>query len=111
MTTVTKDQLGKIAKAIVIVANPYLVIMFGSQSRGTANINSDIDLLIIGDRPSDAPWSRRPTVGEIRRSLPPIKIPIDILFFTPEELERWKGTTNHVIREALNAGAILYERP
>ena len=49
MATVTKDQLGKIAKAIVSIANPYLVIMFGSQSRGTANINSDIDLLVIGD--------------------------------------------------------------
>lgn len=110
-TTVTKRQLAAISKAIVDVANPLLVILFGSQSRGTANNNSDIDLLVIGERPANKPWSRRKAVGDIRRSLPASNIPVDILFYTPDEVLRWKDTTNHVVRQAFNEGDVLYERP
>jgi uncharacterized protein len=111
LTTVTKGQLAAISKAIVDVANPLLVILFGSQSRGTANNNSDIDLLVIGERPTNKPWSRRKAVGDIRRSLPTSSIPVDILFYTPDEVQRWKDTTNHVVRQAFNEGDVLYERP
>lgn len=111
LTTVTKSQLAAISKAIVDVSHPLKVILFGSQSRGTANDNSDIDLLVIGDRPENKPWSRRKTVGNIRRSLPASNIPIDILFYTPEEVLRWKDTTNHVVRQAFHEGDVLYERP
>ena len=111
MKTVTNEQLGKIAKAIVNTANPLRVILFGSQSRGTANGNSDIDLLVIGERPANEPWSRRREVGNIRRSLPSLDIPVDILFYTPDEVLRWKDTTNHVVREAFAEGDVLYERP
>ena len=110
MTTVSKDQLVSITNAIRQVSNPRLVILFGSQARGTADQYSDIDLLIIGDRPMQK-WSRRLEIGKIRRSLPPFKIPIDILFFTPQEVQKWRSTTNHIIREALQQGEILYERP
>lgn len=109
MITVSRDQLATIANAIKHVANPSLVILFGSQARGTANEYSDIDLLIVGDRPLNKAWSRRREIGRIRRSLPPIKVPIDILFFTPDEVVKWKDTTNHVISEALREGKVLYE--
>lgn len=110
MTAITKDQLGLIAKAIVKVADPVSVILFGSRSRGTANKNSDIDLLVVGERPDTKTWSRRRTIGNIRRSLPALGVPIDILFYTPDEVLRWKETTNHIISEALNEGTVLYER-
>jgi predicted nucleotidyltransferase len=48
MTTVSREQLSSIADAIRKVSNPRLVILFGSQARGNANQNSDIDLLVIG---------------------------------------------------------------
>jgi predicted nucleotidyltransferase len=110
MKTVSRDQLAAIADAIRRVANPRLVILFGSQARGTANEHSDIDLLIVGDRPLGEAWSRRREIGRIRRNLPPTRIPIDILFFTPEEVRRWRDTTNHVISEAFQEGEVLYER-
>ena len=52
MTIVSRDQLAAITNAIKHVANPSLVILFGSQARGTANERSDIGLLVVGDRPS-----------------------------------------------------------
>jgi predicted nucleotidyltransferase len=110
LKTVSKVQLASIARAIVDAANPLKVILFGSQSRGTADEDSDIDLMVIGEKPKDKPWSRRKAVGDIRRSLPASDIPIDILFYTPDEVLRWKETTNHVVRQAFNEGDVLYER-
>ena len=109
MITISKDQLVSITNAIRQVSNPRLVILFGSQARGTANKHSDIDLLVIGDRPVHK-WSRRHEIGRIRRSLPPTNIPVDILFFTPQEVQKWRSATNHIISQAFHEGEILYER-
>src|SRR5262245_9157897 len=111
MVTVSNDQLASLSDWIIRLVNPRQVILFGSQARGTATVGSDIDLLIVGDRPSEATWSRRREIGRIRRSLPYLGIPIDILLFTPDEVEKWRHTTNHVVSQALREGKVLYERP
>jgi predicted nucleotidyltransferase len=111
MVTVSNDQLASLAERIIRLVDPCQVILFGSQARGTAEEGSDIDLLIVGDRSPGETWSRRREIGRIRRNLPFIGVPIDILFFTPEEVERWRDTTNHVVSEALREGIVLYERP
>ena len=111
MITVSQEQLSSIKSAIIRVSNPRFVILFGSQARGNANQNSDIDLLVIGDPPSKGKWSRRHEIARIRRSLPNTKLPVDILFFTPEEVRKWRHTTNHIISEAFQEGEIIYERP
>ena len=110
MITVSREQLSSIAEAIRKVSNPHVVILFGSQARGNADRNSDIDLLVIGDPPTRGRWSRRHEIGKIRRSLPKIKLPVDILFFTPEEVRKWRRTTNHIVSEAFEQGEVLYER-
>lgn len=108
--TIGRDKLRLIADSIRGVIDPALIVLFGSQGRGTAGRNSDIDLLVVGERPATPNWSRRRTVGSIRRSLPELGVPVDILFFTPDEVNRWKDTTNHVVSEALAEGQVLYER-
>ena len=110
MVTVSTDQLASLAERIIDLANPRQVILFGSQARGTARENLDIDLLIIADRSSDAKWSRRREIGRIRPGLPFLGVPIDILFFTPDEVDKWRDTTNHVVSEALREGKVIYER-
>ncbi len=42
---------------------------------------------------------------------PSVGLPIDLLLFTPEEVEQWRHTTHHVVSEALREGKVLYERP
>ncbi|MGD9201061.1 MAG: hypothetical protein PVI26_05835 [Chitinispirillia bacterium] len=39
----------------------------------------------------------------------PMPCAIDILVFTPEEVDKWNGTSNHIITEAFLHGKILYE--
>jgi predicted nucleotidyltransferase len=97
--------------AVLRQLNPLLVVLFGSQANGTANVDSDIDLLVIDDQPFSADRSRRRIAGNIRRSLPADPHPVDVLLFDATELRRWRGTTNHVIARALREGVVLYERP
>ena len=97
--------------AVLRQMNPLLLIVFGSQARGTATPDSDIDLLVVDDRPFSATRSRRRIVGDIRRGLPADRHPIDVLLFDSSELNRWRETTNHVISRALKEGVVLYERP
>ncbi len=111
MVTISNDELATLADRIIDLANPRRVILFGLQARGTAKEGSDIDLLIIGDRSTDKTWSRRREIGRIRRGLPLMRVPIDILLFTPDEIEKWRDTTNHVVSEALREGKVIYERP
>jgi predicted nucleotidyltransferase len=111
MVALSNDQLSSLAERIVDLIQPRRVILFGSQARGTAGEGSDIDLLIVGDRPPGESWSRRREIGRIRRALPLVGRPIDILLFTPDEIEKWRNTTNHVVSEALREGKVLYERP
>ena len=111
MASVTEHQIDMLMQGIARDANPKRVILFGSQALGTTNHGSDVDLLIIDDRPVDPNWSRRGEIGKIRRSIPPMGLSIDIVLFTPGEVERWKDATNHLIGDALRHGRVLYERP
>ena len=103
--------LASLRDAVLRQLNPLLVIVFGSQAKGTATTDSDIDLLVIDDRPFSAERSRRRIIGSIRRSIPDDRHPVDVLVFDPSELRRWRRTTNHVIARALREGVVLYERP
>jgi predicted nucleotidyltransferase len=111
MVTVSDDQLASLARRIIDLANPRQLILFGSHSTETAREGSDIDLLIVADRPTGETRSRRREIARIRRGLPPLGIPIDLLLFTPDEVEKWRNTTNHVVSDALREGKVLYERP
>jgi len=105
------ETLGQISSAVVSAADPVMVILMGSRSRGKARPDSDLDLLVIGEKSASGIWSRRRVVGNIRRSLPRTDVPVDVLFFTPDEVSRWRDATNHVIHHALAEGAVIYERP
>src|SRR4051794_38269998 len=110
MRTVSDDQLLALTGSIVSTLDPVAVILFGSQASGTAHEDSDVDLLIIDDKPFGRTRSRRATIVSTRRRLPRIGVPIDLLVFDTTEAARWRDTTNHVIATAYQEGRVLYER-
>ena len=110
MTRLTSQTLDQISRAIVHAADPLMVILMGSHSRNGAGPDSDIDLLVVGEPDKSGKWSRRRTVGNIRRGLPRTEVPVDVLFFTPDEVLRWRDANNHVIHHALTEGSVIYER-
>jgi predicted nucleotidyltransferase len=111
MAAMSTTQIEMITQAIVKTVNPRKIIMFGSQAKGQAKKDSDVDILVIADRPEGEVWKRREELGNIRRNIPRIEIAVDLLLYSPEEVNKWKSTTNHVISEAFREGEVLYERP
>ena len=105
------DLVKRLRASVLRVIDPVMLVVFGSQARGTAGPDSDVDLLGIDDKPFSATRSRRRIIGNIRRAIPASRWPIDVLVFDTNELDRWRHTTNHVLSRALDEGVVVYERP
>ncbi len=80
------------------------VIVFGSVARGEADAGSDLDLLIVAD-------TTRPFFERFKdfRGLYDLWPRLDLLVYTPEELERMAAEDNPLIRQALEEGVVLHE--
>lgn len=100
-------MIDTIVRRIAEYCAPERILMFGSQATGQATAESDLDLLVI--MPSELPrhWRAVP----IRRLFQPSPCPMDILVYTPDEVEYWMGTANHIVTTAVRTGKLLYERP
>ena len=101
------DFRGEVHKAIDEIAKsvqPERVILFGSYARGTATRDSDVDLLVLFDRPID---SREMRVA-IRRLLGGMSFPKDILVAQTEEVER--APLGSIVADAASEGVVVYER-
>lgn len=96
-------QLEK-AIAAIIPLNPQKVILFGSLNRGDLNSHSDIDLLVIWD--TGLPFLERTQV--FYDAIQP-DLAMDILVYTPEEIEELRGTSPF-IRKAIEEGRVIYEK-
>ena len=95
------------ANKIVRRFHPTRIILFGSQTRGDDNANSDVDLLVVFPDAAD----KRKIAIEIRRTLSEFNIPKDILVTTPAEIDRRGHLIGTVLHTALREGKIIYERP
>lgn len=95
----------EIVRRIVETVHPKKIILFGSLARGDARPESDLDLLVIAQ--SQEPRYRRsaPLYG----ILSDIIIPMDILVYSPEEVEEWSGVRQAFVTTAIREGRVLYE--
>jgi len=66
--------------------NPDKIILFGSYATGNPNENSDLDLFVIKE--TDFPRPQR-TV-QVRKMLYGSMVPIDLIVYTPKEIEESK---------------------
>ena len=99
-------QLDEIISQIVAVYQPEKIILFGSYANGTANENSDIDLLLV-KHTNEVPVDRSATV---RKSLRGFLFPMDILVYTPEEIEHSKESKFSFVSQVLKSGKVLYDK-
>ena len=90
---------------IVREFNPLQIILFGSQARGDADRDSDIDLLVVFAELTD----KRKTAIDLERALSDLPVAKDIIVSTPEELERSRTRIGSVLRYAQQEGKILWK--
>ncbi len=100
------DILKIVVKRIVEQFAPQKIILFGSYAQGTPSADSDADLLII----MDVLGSKRKQAVEIDLLLQGIPIATDVLVVSPEDVEKYRDCPGNIIRDALRAGRVLYER-
>ena len=99
--------LDRIVKRLVTRFKPERIILFGSHARGTADTDSDVDLLVVMPLTNR---KRRQTTLAMQLALKDIRTPKDIIVVTPEEVDRQKNIPGTLIRPALLEGKTLYVR-
>lgn len=85
---------------------PERVILFGSQARGSAGPDSDVDLLVVMDLEEGA--SKREKQLEIQMSLGNLPVSTDILVTTPTDFEWRRRIPGTIERPAALEGEVLY---
>lgn len=105
---VTQDVITTVTHRIVTAINPRLIVLFGSQARGDAEADSDLDLLVVQDSEQ--------TDREIRRRIEQLlldrRFGLDLIVRTPEEVARNLEDGNpFYVDHIFGDGVILYERP
>lgn len=101
-----KDKILEIVNKIASGYNPDKIILFGSYATGNPNEDSDLDLFVIKD--TDLPRPQR-TV-QVRKMLYGSMIPIDLIVYTPKEIDESKENRFSFVYKVLNTGKTLYER-
>ena len=99
-----EDEMDAIIEKIVEGCDPRAIVLFGSVSKGTSTEDSDIDLMVILD--TDVSYYERTLA--VRKSIGVTSIPIDILAFTPKEVEEERNNRLSIIHEVLRTGKIVY---
>lgn len=103
---ITESKISEIVKKIASGYNPEKIILFGSYASGTVAEDSDIDIFVIKD--SVLPRPQR--TMQLRRMLYGSKIPMDLIVYTPGEVDKEKDEKYSFVHEVLNSGKTVYER-
>ena len=95
----------EIVRRILGVATPARIILFGSGATGTMTPDSDIDLLIV----EDVPTNRIRESVRLRRVLDDLGWPVDVLVMDKARFEETKNVFGGIAYPANKYGQVLYE--
>jgi len=101
---ISQERINEVVERIVKNVQPEKVILFGSYAYGNPTDDSDLDILVIKEM--DIPRHER--IRQVKKHLRGMKIPIDLLVYTPKEIDEWKGIEAAFINHVIEKGKILY---
>lgn len=94
--------LEEITRTIVERFNPRRVVLFGSRARGDALADSDYDIMVEMDADVGS--------ADILELFWPSRWSMDVLVYTPGEVQRWKDDVGVVLYDIVRDGRVLYRR-
>ena len=103
---IEKSKISEIIRIITAGYDPDKIILFGSYATGNATDDSDLDLFVVKD--TDVPRPLRAV--QIRKMLFGAMIPMDLIVYTPKEIETSKDNIFGFVYNVLHSGTTLYER-
>jgi predicted nucleotidyltransferase len=98
------NKIREVATRIGVETNAEKVILFGSYAQGEATADSDVDFMIIAN--SDLPRFKRSR--KIYNLFNPYPFGMDLLIYTPEEVEEEKKSPLSFLSTVLKEGRTLY---
>lgn len=98
--------LDEIRERLISAYDPDRIILFGSRAAGTNTDESDYDLLILKET-SARPIDRR---IEVETILQDRDVPLDIMVYTPPEMNYLYSIGSPFIEEVIETGRVLYMR-
>ena len=100
----SESQIQEAIQRMVEAVHPLQIILFASAARGEANLESDLDVMVV--MPDGA--HRLDTAQAIYRRLAGMKLAVDIIVATQSDLNLYKDSPGLVYRDALRDGRLLY---
>jgi predicted nucleotidyltransferase len=97
-------HIARMVKRVVKRFHPQQIILFGSQARGEAGPDSDVDLLVV----MPVRGSVRDMRLKIRAALHDVPLPLDVLVVTPEDFAWRKEVVGTIEWPAAREGKVLY---
>lgn len=108
MIVVSEETIREMAAIVAREVGPEAIILFGSHATGEARPDSDVDLLVVEAAPFGQDKDRRREMTRLWHALAGFAVAKDILVYSRDEVDRWRGARNHIIARALREGRFLY---
>jgi len=105
MATLPDETVSRLTRLLVDAAHPRRLILFGSHARGDAREDSDVDILVVEERPAD----RLREMVRLNRLLRGLEVAVDLLVVSEEKFNHWRDTPGNIYFEASSEGRVLYE--
>jgi len=102
---VDPETISKAVQLLRQAANPRRIILFGSYASGDPQEDSDVDLLVVEHDVPDVVAE----MVRLRRSLSPLRIPVDVFVVSESHFEYWADTPGNLMYEIASDGEVLYE--
>lgn len=103
----SESQIQTLVNEIAQGYQPEKIYLFGSYVSNTASMESDVDLFIIKSTKSRK-IDRSIEVRRAIKNYPPVGL--DIIVYTPEEMEMANKDVVNIGKEAVKNGKLVYER-
>jgi predicted nucleotidyltransferase len=105
-TPTIQAQFERMVRRIVKRFHPEQIILFGSQARGDAGPDSDVDLLVVIHLDGSVDEKRLEILGALHG----IPVSVDIIITSPEDLAWRKEVVGTIEWPATREGKVFYAR-